>query len=276
MTTELDLTKNGAVKPETKTQRKTSTSRSSDQQIELTNIEKATEVIKPKQSPAKELNLEDMLAALNQQVAEIAPKMQQASSVTELYKIAVNTIREALGTERVLIYQFQETSGTVVAESVVRGFTPAMRDGIPMVVFGYEEASDYEKQFVIRYDDIETVQLTPDQRKLWEQFQIQASLSISLYSEGKIWGVLSVQQCSKPRIWQEQEITFLNQIVRDLLLCLQPLQFQALLQERSDQEQLVARITQKIGQSPNFENLFRFATVEIRRLLKCDRVGIYH
>ncbi len=194
-----------------------------------------------------------------------------------MYKIVVNTNRDALGTERVLIYQFEkETSGTVVAESVERGFTPTMRDGIPMVVFGYEQATDYEQQFVIRYDDINTVQLTPDQYKLWQQFQIQASLNFTLYVDGKIWEILAVQQCIKPLNWQEQEITFLNQIVRDLLLCLQPLQFQALLKERSEQEQLVARITQKIGQSPNFDNLFRFATVEIRRLLKCDRVGIYH
>jgi methyl-accepting chemotaxis protein PixJ len=283
MTTELNLNENTTVKSPNKTQtrKKSIPTTSNSEKTESNSTEKTfdqtVEIKKTKQPQVNGLILEDMLASLNKQVAEIAPKMQKASSVDELYRIAVNTIRDALETERVLIYKFDgEISGLVVGESVARGFTPAMRDGIPMVVFGYEQATDYERQFVIRYDDVETVHLTPDQRKLWEQFQIQASLNISLYLDGKIWGVLSVQQCSNPRIWQEQEITFLNQIVRDLLLCLQPLQFKALLQERSEQEKLVARITQKIGQSPNFENLFRFATVEIRRLLKCDRVGIYH
>ncbi|BAZ47752.1 methyl-accepting chemotaxis sensory transducer with phytochrome sensor [Nostoc sp. NIES-4103] len=279
MTAELDLTKNGSTKPQNKTQtRKPSTStRLSRKQPESTNVEKSIEVTPAQKSQIQGLISEDLLAVLNQQVTAIAQKMQQTSSVTELYKIAVTSIRETLVTERVLIYEFGEkTSGAVVAESVARGFTPAMRDEMPLVVFGFEQFTDYEKESVIRYDDIETAPLTPDQCKLWEQFQIQSSLNISLHLDGKIWGILSVQQCSSPRIWQEQEITFLNQIVRDLLLCMQPLRFQALLQERSEQEQLITRITQKIGQSPNFENLFGFTTVEIRRLLKCDRVGIYH
>lgn len=272
MTNELNSTPNSNAKSQIRTQKSSASTTLNRKQTEP----KSVEVTQLEQSQIKEVTSEDMLAVLNQQVTAISQQIQPASSVIELYQIVVKAIREALVAERVLIYQFDsESSGVVVAESVARGYTPAMRDEMPIVVFGFEQVTDYGNQSIIRYDDLESGPLTPDQSKLWQQFQIQASLNISLYLNGNIWGLLSVQQCSNSRIWQEQEITLLNQVVRDFLLCLQPLQFQILLQERSEQEQLVARITQKIGQSPNFENLFRFATVEIRRLLKCDRVGIY-
>jgi methyl-accepting chemotaxis protein PixJ len=272
MDNETNLTTNGNEKSPSRTQKSSVSTNLNRKQTQPKNVE----VTQPQHFQIKEITSEDMLAVLNQQVAIIAQQIQQASSVVELYQTVVKAIREALVAERVLIYEFDgESSGVVVAESVARGYTPAMRDEMPIVVFGFEQVTDYSNQSTIRYDDLETSLLTPDQRKLWQQFQIQASLNVPLYLNGNVWGLLSVQQCSNGRTWQEQEIILLNQVVRDFLLCLQPLQFQILLQERSEQEQLVARITQKIGQSPNFENLFRFATVEIRRLLKCDRVGIY-
>ncbi|MBD2775893.1 GAF domain-containing protein [Iningainema tapete] len=224
----------------------------------------------------EELISSDILKQQQQQIMAIARQMQQASGLDDLFKIAVTTIRSILAVDRVLIYKFDGDASGVVKESVERGYTPAIRDGMPMVVFGYYQIPDYEQQSVIRFDDVETADLSPDQHKLWQQFQIKASLNFPLQLEGKVWGILAVQQCSRTRIWQEAEVTLLHQIAREFLICLQPAQFQALMQQRSEQELLVTRITQKIGQSPNFDNLYRFATVEIRRLLKCDRVGIYH
>jgi methyl-accepting chemotaxis protein PixJ len=282
MATELDATKNGAKISEVKA-RKSSVStsksaKSSSQKLLTPSLadEQSIEMAKPKTHAQKSIS-EDELGMINQQVAVISQKMQQASTIEELFEVAVDCVFEALGADRAIIYRFDgETFGTVVGESVARGFTPAIRDGIPMVVFGYDAASNYTKQSAIRYDDIKTSYLTPDQQKLWSDFQIQACLNLPLRLDGKVWGVLAVQQCSNARVWQEHELTFLNQIGRELLLCLQPLKFMAQLAERSEQEKLVSRITHKIGQSLNFENLFRFATVEIRRLLECDRVGIYH
>ncbi|RUT06642.1 hypothetical protein DSM106972_028990 [Dulcicalothrix desertica PCC 7102] len=279
MATELDATKNGAIKSERSVRKASSTTAKSSKLttqeplIQSSKIE-PVESVKPKSQ--KSIS-DSELAMINQQVTVISEKMQQASTIEELFEVAVDCVFEAMGADRVLIYRFDgEISGTVVGEAVARGFTPAMRNGVPMVVFGYDQATNYKKHAVIRYDDIKISYLTPDQQKLWGDFQLRASLNLPLRLDGKVWGILSIQQCSNSRVWQEHEFTFLCQIGRELLLCLQPLKFKALLEERSEQEKLVARITHKIGQSLNFENLFRFATVEIRRLLQCDRVGIYH
>ncbi|MBW4603663.1 MAG: GAF domain-containing protein [Calothrix sp. FI2-JRJ7] len=281
MAAELDATKNGTVKSEKSVRKPLSTTAKSpklttqEPLIQSTKIE-PVESVKTKSQLQKSIS-DSELAMINQQVTVISEKMQQASTIEGLFEAAVDCVFEALGADRVLIYRFDgETSGTVVGEAVARGFTPAMRNGVPMVVFGYEQATNYTKHAVIRYDDIKTSYLTPDQQKLWGDLQLRASLNLPLRLDGKVWGILAIQQCSNSRVWQEHELTFLSQIGRELLLCLQPLKFTALLEERSEQEKLVARITHKIGQSLNFENLFRFATVEIRRLLQCDRVGIYH
>lgn len=275
MNTELNLNKNGSTKAQRRTRKVSAPSPTLESKELSSTFVETIEVAKPKQAQMKGFISEETLRHQSQQVMALAQQMRQVSGLDDLFKIAVTTIRSALAADRVLIYQFDgEASGSVVKESVGRGFTPATRDSMPMVVFGFEQVADYEQQSVIRFEDIETAELTPDQRQLWQQFQIKASLNLPLQLDG-IWGVLAVQQCSRPRNWQETEVSLLHQLVREFLICLQPAQFQVLLQERSQQEQLVARITQKIGQSQNFENLFSFATVEIRRLLKCDRVGIY-
>ncbi|KAF3887934.1 MULTISPECIES: GAF domain-containing protein [Nostocales] len=219
---------------------------------------------------------ENTLSHLRQEVMAIAQQMEQASNIDDLCKTTVTSIRSILAADRVVIYQFDSAEeGFVVKESVGRGFTPGMRDSMPLVIFGFDRTSDYEQQSVISFENIETAQLTPDQRKLWGQFQIKASLNLPLQLNGTVWGVLAVQQCSEPRIWKETEIITLQQLAHKFLICFQPAQFQKLLEQAKEQEQLVARITQKINQSLNLDNLLRLGTAEIRSFLKCDRVGVY-
>jgi methyl-accepting chemotaxis protein PixJ len=238
--------------------------------------EEEIEDAKPRETWMSGLISEDTLSRLRMEVMAIAQQMQQASTLDNLFKVAVATIRSAVGADRVLIYQFgNEQESRIVGESVARGFTPAMRESMPIATLGLEQVADYSQQPVIRFDNIQTAQLTPDQQQLWHQFQIKASLTLPLELNSQVWGVLAVQQCSSPRLWLETEINLLHQLGLWFLICVQPLELQILQARRSEQEQLTVRITQKISELTNLEDLFRYTTGEIRRLLKCDRVGIY-
>ncbi|MBA3921280.1 MAG: GAF domain-containing protein [Nostocaceae cyanobacterium] len=208
-------------------------------------------------------------------LVSISQQMRACKDAKTLFQVMVNETRTAVNAERVLLYTFDsETSGKVIAESIARGFTPTLRESLPLDTFGLDRMADYEQQSIVLLDSIASAGLTPYQLQIWERFQIQASLSLAVILGDKLWGILVVHQC-RPRRWQESEINLLYQLVLELTINLQPLQFQTRLQQQQSADRSLLRIINKIEESRNLISVFQTATNEVRALLQCDRVGIY-
>ncbi|MCC5642817.1 GAF domain-containing protein [Nostoc sp. CHAB 5824] len=208
------------------------------------------------------------------QLQDIATHMRQAPDLDTLLKISVAQIREKIGCDRALIYQFTSLeSGNVLAESRTLGWTPTLGENIPGIIFGLYTNQDYIEPVVI--DDINQIQLTPYQKQLLEKFQIKASLSLPILVEGKVWGLLAVNNCYSTRQWQEVEISLLSQITTELTYKLQSFEFQKEQQQRILAKKSVAKVIDKILRVSNVDKLFQTTTQEVRQLLKCDRVGVY-
>ncbi|MEH2110916.1 GAF domain-containing protein [Nostoc sp.] len=212
--------------------------------------------------------------AWRRQLQDIATHMRQAPDLDTLLKITVAQIREKIGCDRALIYQFNSReSGNVLAESRTLGWTPTLGENIPGIIFGLYTNQDYIEAVVI--DDINQIQLTPYQKQLLEKFQIKASLSLPIVVEGKVWGLLVVNNCYSTRQWQEVEISLLSQIATELTYKLQSFEFQKEQQQRLLAKKSVAKVIDKILRASNVDKLFQTTTQEVRQLLKCDRVGVY-
>ncbi|MCC5608742.1 GAF domain-containing protein [Nostoc sp. CHAB 5834] len=208
------------------------------------------------------------------QLQDIATHMRQAPDLDTLLKITVAQIREKIGCDRALIYQFSSfDSGNVLAESRTLGWTPTLGENIPGIIFGLYTNQDYIEPVVI--DDISQIQLTPYQKQLLDKFQIKASLSLPIVVEDKVWGLLVVNNCLSTRQWQEVEISLLSQIATELIYKLQSFEFQREEQQRILAKKSVAKVIDKILRTSNVEKLFQTTTQEVRQLLKCDRVGVY-
>ncbi len=208
------------------------------------------------------------------QLQDITTHMRQAPDIDTLLKITVTQIREKIGCDRALIYQFTSLeSGNVLAESRTLGWTPTLGENIPGIIFGLYTNKDYIESVVI--DDINQIQLTPYQKQLLEKFQIKASLSLPILVEGKVWGLLAVNNCYSTRQWQEVEISLLSQITTELTYKLQSFEFQKEQQQRILAKKSVAKVIDKILRVSNVDKLFQTTTQEVRQLLKCDRVGVY-
>ncbi|MFS0516597.1 GAF domain-containing protein [Nostoc sp. UIC 10607] len=208
------------------------------------------------------------------QLQDIATHMRQAPDLDTLLKITVAQIREKIGCDRALIYQFTSLdSGNVLAESRTLGWTPTLGENIPGIIFGLYTNQDYIEPVVI--DDINQIQLTPYQKQLLDKFQIKASLSLPIVVEGKVWGLLAVNNCYSTRQWQEVEISLLSQITTELAYKLQSFGFQKEQQQRILAKKSVAKVIDKILRVSNVDKLFQTTTQEVRQLLKCDRVGVY-
>ncbi|MEH2036040.1 GAF domain-containing protein [Nostoc sp.] len=208
------------------------------------------------------------------QLKDIATHMRQAPDLDTLLKITVAQIREKIGCDRALIYQFtSRESGNVLAESRTLGWTPTLGETIPGIIFGLYTNQDYIEAVVI--DDINQIQLTPYQKQLLDKFQIKASLSLPIVVEGKVWGLLVVNNCYSKRQWQEVEISLLSQLTTELIYKLQSFEFQKEQQQRLLAKKSVAKVIDKILRISNVDKLFQTTTQEVRQLLKCDRVGVY-
>ena len=198
----------------------------------------------------------------------VANRMAQATTLENLYQIAVTEVRRRFEVERSLIYRFtSETQGTVVAESLSAGYSPMLGEAVAAIAFGASSAESYKQQPSVAITEAAEAAITPHQMKLFNYYQVQASLSLPIFLEGQLWGLLVMQQCSAPRVWNEQEISFLYLVATELQVNLQPLNFQA-------ERRLFANLSDRIRQSSEADPVFRTATRDVRKLLGVDRVAV--
>lgn len=209
-----------------------------------------------------------------QRLQDITNQMRQAGDVDTLLKVTVAKVRDQIVCDRVFIYRFTSSEyGSVLAESRTLGWTPTLNETLPGILFGLYTNQDYVEPIAI--DDINQIQLTPHQKQLLEKFQVKSSLSLPIVVEGKVWGLLVVNNCFSARQWQEGEITLLSQITTELTYRLQGFEFKQELQLRTQAKKSVAKVIEKILRLSDIDKIFQTTTQEIRQLLKCDRVAVY-
>src|SRR5919199_1368380 len=198
-----------------------------------------------------------------------------------LLKITVTEVREHLQVDRALIYSFQtESQGTVIAESIVGGYTPSLGASLPAIAFGAQYQLDYQQQQFVALEHIYQKAPSPYQLQVMQRFQVKASLSLPIIVDGLVWGLLVVQQCSGiSRRWQEVEVNLLSQVITELRLNLQPTEIRTQQKKQIEQTKLVGKVAAKILKnilySQDVESVFSSATREIRQQLQCDRVAVY-
>jgi methyl-accepting chemotaxis protein PixJ len=206
----------------------------------------------------------------------ILNQMRQAPNIDALLRSAVTEVRKLLQVDRVLVYRFQsEKQGTVIGESMVSGYTPMLGEYLPVIAFGGENRCDYQQKQVVVVDDVYEKIFSVYQLQLLQQFQVKASLSLPIVIDGLVWGLLVVQQCSKSRVWQESEVSFLDQIINELRLNLQTVEYDIRRQEQAKQEKVLAQILEKIPPSTEASITLGNITQELRKFLQADRVAIY-
>ncbi len=211
---------------------------------------------------------------LRQQVHSIISQLRQTKDRDTLFRVAVSQIREKIGGDRILIYQFTSSeSGIVLAESRTLAWTPAQGENLPAIIFGSYTSHDYVEPVLI--DDINQVQLTPYQKQLFDKFQVKASLTFPMVIDDKIWGLLVVHSCAESRQWQETEISLLSQVSTELIYKLQSFRFVIEEQQLTLARKAVGKVINKLVLLSNVDKIFETTNQEVRQLLKCDRVGVY-
>ncbi|MEM9091092.1 MAG: GAF domain-containing protein [Cyanobacteria bacterium P01_F01_bin.53] len=214
--------------------------------------------------------------SMGKRAFEIANRMAQATTLDNLYQITVTDLRKRFGCDRAFIYRFQSPGeGTVIAESVTAGYTPALGESLSAIAFGASHAHDYQTQSVIALANANEEAASPHQMQLLKRFQVQASLSLPVFAEDQIWGLLVVQQCANTRAWEKSDIGLLYQVSTELTLKLQAYELHQQHQSEIARGEALGTIIRTIRGFTDIQEIFESTTKSVRSFLKADRVAVF-
>ncbi len=201
----------------------------------------------------------------------------------DILNITVEEVRRVLECDRVLVYSLnQDNYGTVIAESVVPGFTKALNQVISDPCFEARYLEKYRGGRVRALNNIHEAGIPKCYLEQLESLDVKANLVTPILNEGKIFGLLVAHQCGMPRNWQESEIRWLTQIATQVGFALDNAKVLALANEKEALAKIEREWTnyftdavQYIRQSLKQEDILDISVEEVRRVLRCDRVLVY-
>jgi len=224
------------------------------------------------------LLLEKQQAAIKQSklLEKIKSKVRRAVNRDDILAEAVEAIREAIESDRVLVYEFDlQWQGTVVAESVDRRWPIALGADIEDPCFAQRYALSYERGRVSAVDDIFKASLSECHLKQLEPFEVKASLVVPILAKKKLMGLLIAHQCSGPRAWKETEIELLREAAVEVGYALERTLMLEEQQAIASQARLLNQITAMLREDLKPEEIFDVAVEESRESLSADRVLVY-
>ncbi|BDI15633.1 hypothetical protein ANSO36C_14350 [Nostoc cf. commune SO-36] len=168
-------------------------------------------------------------AEREQLMRTVAQRIRQSLNLHEILNATVEEVRDLLGVNRVVVYQLDsEMSGTIVAESVERGWTVSLNVQIHHTYFQAGAGVEYYQGRKRAIANIYEAGLTDCHIRLLEQFEVKANLVVPILLEvnsqnpgSHLWGLLIAHQCSDFREWEENQLDLLDHLTVQLAIAIQ-------------------------------------------------------
>ncbi len=199
-----------------------------------TQIGPALERVKLLQSQ----QLDNLLA---QKLKDISFKIAECLNQDKVFEVATNLSREALQTDRIIVYTFDENwQGTIIAESVEEKYPRSLGAKIHDPCFQEKYVEKYKEGRVQATNNIYTAGLTKCHLQQLEPFEVKANLVTPVIFEGDLLGLLIAHQCDALRQWNTSEMNFLSQVATQIGPALERIKLLSK-QRQSELEQRQAR-----------------------------------
>lgn len=227
-------------------------------------------------SQAASLKLQSDTALRERQQAAIVSQMRQVLDEASILQVTVQQTREALSSDRVLVYMFDpQWSGKIVAESVDYKFPPAFGIEINDPCFAKGYIDKYKNGAVQATDNIQQAGLTECHLNQLKPLGVQANLVAPILVNDQLKGLFVAHQCTAPRVWSVLDINLMRQVAGQLGFALE----QAALLEKErlgiQQAYLAQEIMLSMRKSLKREDIFETTVEKLRYALQADRVVIY-
>ncbi|MCW5315578.1 PAS domain S-box protein [Nostoc sp. KVJ3] len=168
-------------------------------------------------------------AEREQLMRTVAQRIRQSLNLQDILNATVQEVRDLLGVDRVVVYQFDsEMIGTIMAESVEPGWTISLGVKIHDTCFQAGAGVEYYQGRKRAIANIYEAGLSDCHISLLEQFEVKANLVVPILLEvgsknagSHLWGLLVAHQCSGFRDWEENQLDLLDQLTVQLAIAIQ-------------------------------------------------------
>ncbi|MEH2052817.1 PAS domain S-box protein [Nostoc sp.] len=168
-------------------------------------------------------------AEREQLMRTVAQRIRQSLNLQDILNATVQEVRDLLGVDRVVVYQFDsEMIGTIMAESVEDGWTVSLGVEIHDTCFQTATGVEYYQGRKRAIANIYEAGLTDCHIRLLERFEVKANLVVPILLEAgsqnpgsHLWGLLVAHQCSGFREWEENQLDLLDHLTVQLAIAIQ-------------------------------------------------------
>ncbi|MHC5735941.1 PAS domain S-box protein [Nostoc sp.] len=168
-------------------------------------------------------------AEREQLMRTVAQRIRQSLNLQDILNATVQEVRDLLGVDRVVVYQFDSKMiGTIMAESVEPGWTVSLGVEIHDTCFQTGAGVGYYQGHKRAIANIYEAGLTDCHIRLLERFEVKANLVVPILLEvssqnpgSHLWGLLVAHQCSDSREWEENQLDLLDQVTVQLAIAIQ-------------------------------------------------------
>ncbi|XWK87714.1 MAG: GAF domain-containing protein [Phormidium sp.] len=181
----------------------------------------------------------------------ISNQIRRTLDLKTILQTTVKEVQNFLATDRVAIYQFTEgTQGELLVQETRENCSELEQEESDNYCFLRKYSYPYQGEVVQVINDVTNADISDRHLVFLQQLQVRASLVVPIMKteetteldaeikNNQIWGLLIVQECNLPRVWQDSEVELLQQISTQLAIAIQ----QAELYKKS---QLAAATAQK-------------------------------
>jgi|GEM_PF-762659 PAS domain S-box-containing protein len=212
------------------------------------------------------------MAERERALSRVIQRMRQSLNLQTIFSGTTQELRQAIQTDRVVIYQFNaDWSGTFVAESVAEGWQSLIQQQQARVLetkdalnqnscivtqlVSVEDTYLQETQgglynqgvSYLCVNDVYSADFSPCYIDLLEQFQAKAYITVPIFCGKQLWGLLATYENSQSRQWEESEIQMMVQIGTQLGVAVQ----QAELLEKTRQQATELKQAKEIADAAN-------------------------
>lgn len=158
-----------------------------------------------------------------QLLVSILKRIRDSLDLHAILKVTVEEVRQTIQADRILVYRLNDDgSGQVVAESMTAPWQPLLNLCFSAETLPADCFDRYIQGGIYRIEDCEQTEMADCARAFMVNLQIRAKLVVPIVQEHqRVWGLLIAHECSRPRHWENWEITLMQQLAGQLGIAIQ-------------------------------------------------------
>ncbi len=230
------------------------------------------------------LQQQRLAAQANKLYGKIALTAQEFLDPQQVYAAGTRGMNEILNVSRVAIYRCNpDGSGEIVAESVDIDCQPTISDSLDGIYFAESaaELDRYHQGRSLTIDDVNRDKLSPNRQALAAKLKAKSMVFVPIVTGKRVpssaerhpvW-LLSLQQCSSKRKWENWEIDFCHQTAQRIALAVEQI---AISNDRDAELRRTNLLSQalQVSELDELSVLLEQAVESIRQEFKLDRAFV--